>query len=126
MTRARLWWSATPSPDLTAHDKDGKLLFDGEIDTPEQRAKVPPELWEKVEPLLDKIAPRAEEEPDTERVPSQDAFLSRPTVFLTGLVRAGAHAVGRPRYACRCRGSSGSPPAGGWLHAWRGAAGLKG
>ena len=44
-----------PKPHLTAHDKDGKLVFDGEIDTPEQRAKVPPELWEKVEPLLDKV-----------------------------------------------------------------------
>ncbi len=55
-----------PKPRLTAHDKQGKLLFDGEIATPEQRAKVPPELWEKVEPLLDKIAPKAEEEPDTD------------------------------------------------------------
>ena len=57
---------SNPKPRLTAHDKDGKLLFDGEIDTPEQRAKVPPELWEKVEPLLDKLAPKAEEELDTE------------------------------------------------------------
>jgi len=60
-----------PKPRLTAHDKDGKLLFDGEIATPEQRAKVPPELWEKVEPLLDKIAPKAEEEPETESAPSK-------------------------------------------------------
>ena len=57
---------SNPKPYLTAHDKDGKLLFDGEIDTPEQRAKVPPELWEKVEPLLDKVAPKAEEEPGTQ------------------------------------------------------------
>jgi hypothetical protein len=62
---------SNPKPYLTAHDKDGKLLFDGEIDTPEQRAKVPPELWEKVEPLLDKVAPRAEEEPETDTVPSK-------------------------------------------------------
>jgi hypothetical protein len=55
---------SNPKPRLTAHDKDGKLLFDGEIDTPEQRAKVPPELWEKVEPLLDKLAPKAEDEPE--------------------------------------------------------------
>jgi len=60
-----------PKPRLTAHDQDGKLLFDGEIDTPEQRAKVPPELWEKVEPLLDKVAPTAEEETDMKRVPSK-------------------------------------------------------
>jgi hypothetical protein len=62
---------SNPKPYLTAHDKDGKLLFDGEISTPEQRAKVPPELWEKVEPLLEKIAPRAEEEPEKETAPSK-------------------------------------------------------
>ena len=61
---------SNPKPHLTAHDKDGKLMFDGEIDTPEQRAKVPPELWEKVAPLLDKATPRAEEEPKTEPAPS--------------------------------------------------------
>ncbi len=61
-----------PKPRLTAHDKDGKLLFDGEVDTPEQRAKVPPELWEKVEPLLDKIAPKAEDEPETDAGASGD------------------------------------------------------
>jgi hypothetical protein len=40
---------------LTAHDKDGKLLFDGEIDTPEQQEKVPKEVWEKARPLLEKV-----------------------------------------------------------------------
>jgi hypothetical protein len=60
---------SNPKPRLTAHDKDGKLLFDGEIDTPEQRAKVPPELWEKVEPMLDKLAPKAEEEPGAKAAP---------------------------------------------------------
>ncbi len=60
---------SNPKPRLTAHDKDGKLLFDGEVDTPEQRAKVPPELWEKVEPLLDKLAPKAEDEPATKPDP---------------------------------------------------------
>jgi len=30
------------------------LLFDGEIETGEQRAKVPPDLWERVEPLIEK------------------------------------------------------------------------
>ncbi len=62
---------SNPKPHLTAHDKDGKLLFDGEIDTAEQRSKVPPELWEKVEPLLDKVTPKAEEEPATQPAPSQ-------------------------------------------------------
>jgi membrane-associated protease RseP (regulator of RpoE activity) len=42
-----------PPLRLTAHDKDGNLLFEGEIETPEQRAKVPPEVWKRVEPLLD-------------------------------------------------------------------------
>jgi len=60
---------SNPKPRLTAHDQDGKLLFDGEIDTPEQRAKVPPELWEKVEPLLDKLGPDAEEEPGVKSAP---------------------------------------------------------
>ena len=60
---------SNPKPHLTAHDKDGKLLFDGEIDTPEQRAKVPPELWEKVEPLLEKVAPNAEDEPEAKPAP---------------------------------------------------------
>jgi hypothetical protein len=60
---------SNPKPRLTAHDKDGKLLFDGEIDTPEQRAKVPPEVWEKAEPMLDKLAPKAEEEPASQPAP---------------------------------------------------------
>ena len=58
---------SNPKLHLTAHDKDGKLLFDGEIATDEQRAKVPREVWEKVEPLLGKMgeskaAAKAEEE----------------------------------------------------------------
>ena len=43
-----------PDLRLTARDKDGKLLFDGEIDTDEQRAKVPRDLWERVGPLINK------------------------------------------------------------------------
>ncbi len=43
---------ANPTKRLTAHDKDGKLLFDGEIETPEQQEKVPKEVWAKVEPML--------------------------------------------------------------------------
>jgi len=43
-----------PKPHLTAHDKKGELLFDGDIDTEQQRAKVPEELWERVKPLLEK------------------------------------------------------------------------
>jgi len=54
---------ADPNPRLTAHDKAGKLIFDGEIQTPEQRDKVPRDLWERVEPLLEKMnsTPESEE-----------------------------------------------------------------
>lgn len=48
---------ANPKLHLTAHDRDGKLLFDGEIQTQAQRDKVPRDLWTRVEPLLDKINP---------------------------------------------------------------------
>jgi hypothetical protein len=40
---------------LIVHDKEGKLLFDGEIDTPAEREKVPKEVWEKVAPMLDQM-----------------------------------------------------------------------
>lgn len=43
-----------PNLRLTARDKNGKLLFDGEIETDEQRAKVPRDLWERIESLVDK------------------------------------------------------------------------
>jgi hypothetical protein len=53
---------ANPKLHLTAHDKEGKLLFDGKIETSEQRTQVPLDLWNKVEPLLDKMTPKAEAE----------------------------------------------------------------
>lgn len=40
---------------LTAHDKEGKLVFDGPIETEDERGKVPPEVWDRVEPLLDQM-----------------------------------------------------------------------
>ena len=49
--------AAIPKKRLTARDKEGKLLFDGEIETPEQQGKVPAELWEKVKPLLQQLKP---------------------------------------------------------------------
>ena len=58
---------ANPKKRLTAHDKDGKLLFDGEIETPDQQQKVPKELWEKVEPLIDKLNASPPEEPKPEQ-----------------------------------------------------------
>lgn len=44
-----------PPARLTARDKAGNLVFEGDIETPEQRAKVPPEVWERVAPLLDEL-----------------------------------------------------------------------
>jgi len=64
---------SNPKPHLTAHDKDGKLVFDGEIDTPEQRDKVPTELWEKVEPMLDKVAPKPVDELEAKPAPPPGA-----------------------------------------------------
>jgi len=48
---------AAPRKRLTAQDKDGKIIFDGEIETPEQQSKVPSELWKKVQPLLEQFKP---------------------------------------------------------------------
>jgi hypothetical protein len=52
---------ANPRLHLTAHDQDGKLLFDGEIETADQRTKVPAEVWQKVEPMLSKLGAKPEE-----------------------------------------------------------------
>lgn len=41
---------------LTARDHQGKLLFEGDIDTPAKRASVPKEVWEKVEPMFEQIS----------------------------------------------------------------------
>src|SRR5581483_3673780 len=46
---------AGPKRRLTAHDHAGKLLFDGEIETAAQQAKVPKAVWEKVKPMLDQL-----------------------------------------------------------------------
>ncbi|HEX5219630.1 MAG TPA: PDZ domain-containing protein [Verrucomicrobiae bacterium] len=62
--------AAIPKKRLTARDKDGKLLFDGEIETPEQQGKVPAELWDKVKPLLQQLKPVESDEPKP-RVESQ-------------------------------------------------------
>jgi hypothetical protein len=62
--------AAIPKKRLTARDKEGKLLFDGEIETPEQQQKVPADLWEKVKPLLQQLKP-IEGEEQKPRVESQ-------------------------------------------------------
>ena len=54
--------AAIPKKRLTARDKDGKLLFDGEIETLEQQKNVPAELWDKVKPLLQQLKPAEGEE----------------------------------------------------------------
>jgi hypothetical protein len=46
---------ASPTKRLTAHDKNGKLVFDGEIETAEQQASVPRNIWSKVEPMLEQF-----------------------------------------------------------------------
>jgi hypothetical protein len=61
---------ANPDLRLTAHDQQGKLLFDGDIQNSEQRSKVPSDLWQKVEPLVKKIQADAKsdlEEPEGEK-----------------------------------------------------------
>lgn len=55
---------ASPKKYLTAHDPNGKLLFDGPIETPEEQQKVPPPMWKKVKPLLEQIKPEEEETPE--------------------------------------------------------------
>jgi len=52
---------SNPKLHLTAHDKEGKLLFDGPVESEEERAKVPQDLWKRVEPLVDQIHSSAEQ-----------------------------------------------------------------
>jgi hypothetical protein len=54
---------------LTAHDKGGKLLFDGVIETEEERDKVPADLRERVKPLLEQLnseKPESSDKPEEE------------------------------------------------------------
>jgi hypothetical protein len=48
---------ANPKKRLTVHDKDGKLVFDGEIETQEQQQKVPAEIWSKAKAMLNEMGP---------------------------------------------------------------------
>jgi hypothetical protein len=52
---------ANPKLHLTAHDKDGQLLFDGAIETADERSSVPREVWQRVEPLLDQMGANVEQ-----------------------------------------------------------------
>jgi hypothetical protein len=57
---------ANPTKRLTAHDKDGKLIFDGEIETAEQLDKVPESIRDRARDMveeLDKVKlPKAEDD----------------------------------------------------------------
>jgi hypothetical protein len=57
---------ANPTLHLTAHDKKGKLLFDGEIETSKQRDKVPRDLWERVEPMVEKLEAKGDKDSQPE------------------------------------------------------------
>jgi len=46
---------ADPKKRLTVHNKKGKMLFDEEIETPEQQEKMPKEIREKVKPMLEQM-----------------------------------------------------------------------
>lgn len=46
---------ANPKRHLTVHDKDGKLLFDGAVETSEEQSAVPKDIWEKAEPMVKKM-----------------------------------------------------------------------
>jgi len=50
-----------PRLRLTVHDQAGKLQFDGEVETPEQKAEIPAELLKKVEPILEQFTSGAAE-----------------------------------------------------------------
>jgi hypothetical protein len=58
---------ANPRKRLTVHDPAGKILFDGEIETPEQQSAVPKEIWEKVESMVKKMAASKKDIPRPER-----------------------------------------------------------
>ena len=56
---------ADPKKRLTAHDRDGKLLFDGEVETPDQQAAVPKAVWEKVKPMIDQLGAPPDGKPES-------------------------------------------------------------
>jgi hypothetical protein len=62
---------ANPKKHLTAHDKDGKLAFDGEIETSEQQEKVPKEVWKMVQPMIEQLNQSVEDSPAVEPAPKK-------------------------------------------------------
>jgi len=69
---------ANPRKHLTAHGKNGKLLFDGDIETEEQQHKVPKEVWEKVKPMLEQVGPEEPEQPEQPEKPEQPQKPEKP------------------------------------------------
>ena len=66
---------ANPKKHLTAHDKDGKLAFDGEIETSEQQEKVPKEVWKMVQPMIEQLNQSVEDSPAVEPAPKKTSAL---------------------------------------------------
>jgi hypothetical protein len=56
---------------LTVSGKDGSLVFEGNIDTPAERHKVPQAVWEKVEPMLNQIVAPADARPKGKGQPAE-------------------------------------------------------
>jgi len=69
---------ANPKKHLTAHDKDGKLVFDGAIETSEEQDKVPREVWKKVQPMIEQMN-QAPEPPPAPEAPEPKKTSSRST-----------------------------------------------
>ncbi len=57
---------AAPTRHLTVYDSDGKLIFDGPIETQPQREKVPKEVWARVKPMLREMGAIKEEDAEKE------------------------------------------------------------
>ena len=66
---------ANPKKRLTAHDNDGKLTFDGEIETSEQQEKVPKDVWKKVQPMIEQLNQSIEDAPASEPAPKKTSAL---------------------------------------------------
>ena len=77
---------ADPAKRLTAHDKSGKMLFDGEIESKEQQDEVPRDVWKKVEPMVEQLnsklpaTPLAPTPPAVPEAPAAPRKTSRQTV----------------------------------------------
>src|ERR1041385_1665370 len=54
---------ANPKKRLTVHDKDGKMVFDGEIETEQQQEKIPEEVRSRTKEMLKELGPMEEEQP---------------------------------------------------------------